>query len=448
MNVKLLLKKLKNNYFIISLNILINNIMKKVIKKYDGRYIVEEHYHVDNNNIKQGLSIEYYESSDIMPENVHGKFNYVDGYKQGKGFLFINNYLWQEQFYDNGYLCGNHLFYDLTDNKKISQKITYKKGNGDDEFIGYNENGNIIITFHIDKDRLKCGENIEYDDNHNILTKTIFQNGEMIERQVYTNNKISVINKYDKNKKNGYEIIYDTNGYNMICMSNYVNGIKNGDELFFINGKYVTELKIYNNGLVEKIIEYFYPTNNIKSIYSFNNNKLNGKAVTYYDNGIKHYEKEYKDNRLNGEFIEYNFTGDIIEHYLYQNGKILKMYHETNFMRFIKYGSSDLYDMSLDQLISVNMLYMDDKLIFLHDNFKFNLTEIITNDITNGTEIDCDMCNGTDKLIMLPCLHRYHMKCLVYSFIKSDQFDIQYCPLCKKEINWSECVNIIVDDKN
>ena len=94
MNVKLLLKKLKNNYFIISLNILINNIMKKVIKKYDGRYIVEEHYHVDNNNIKQGLSIEYYESSDIMPENVHGKFNYVDGYKQGKGFLFINNYLW------------------------------------------------------------------------------------------------------------------------------------------------------------------------------------------------------------------------------------------------------------------------------------------------------------------------------------------------------------------
>ncbi|MGC8701319.1 MAG: toxin-antitoxin system YwqK family antitoxin, partial [Thermoplasmata archaeon] len=45
----------------------------------------------------------------------------------------------------------------------------------------------------------------------------------------------------------------------------------------------------------------------------------------YYENGNIHMKANYKNNKLDGEFIVYDKNGEIKEHRIYKDGKVIKM---------------------------------------------------------------------------------------------------------------------------
>ena len=56
---------------------------------------------------------------------------------------------------------------------------------------------------------------------------------------------------------------------------------------------------------------------------TYSNDKLNGKATQYFDNGKVYWEVEYKDNEYNGKLVEYYKDGKVKKTETYEKGVML-----------------------------------------------------------------------------------------------------------------------------
>ena len=108
---------------------------------------------------------------------------------------------------------------------------------------------------------------------------------------------------------------------------------KNGN----IHGKFITgdccnsveTIYNYNNGVKEgPSYEYYKDSKIIINECYYKNNKLNGKYIEYYNNGLKKIECYYENDKKNGKYIEYYNKGlKKIECY-YENNVLVGIYNE------------------------------------------------------------------------------------------------------------------------
>lgn len=198
-----------------------------------------------------------------------------------------------------------------------------------------------------------------YDKNHNITKLTIFNNTQIIEKQLFKYSqyvdviqhpiKTIFIKYYDNGNIKSIEI------YNRTFEDNYIkykkgeitlkqlyriqnNYMKNGKHKYFYkdgtikqiitwnNDKLVSNLSYVNqqliNGLHEEIIDGF------KTICDYKNGIKNGKMTIYYDNGTIKKIENYENNIKHGEFIEFFETGIIKNKNIYNNNELIM---ETNY---------------------------------------------------------------------------------------------------------------------
>lgn len=125
----------------------------------------------------------------------------------------------------------------------------------------------------------------------------------------------------------------------------YLDGkIHGAKETYFPNGN-LREARIYKNGIAQESTVNF-PSGK-KKLYA----KLNAKDVAegeykrWHENGQLHTEGAHDaDERFQGEFKEYDENGKLTGHYLWEHGKLMKIFFETPEQkeeRFKSYGKME-----------------------------------------------------------------------------------------------------------
>ena len=127
---------------------------------------------------------------------------------------------------------------------------------------------------------------------------------------------------------------------NAQAVRNYQNGTLNGPMFMYDNGS-LSKVSNYSNGIREGEEVEFYRNGNSRIIRYYKNDMLNGKTKSYYSNGIVHLDGNYTYNLRDGQWIwNYeNGTKKLIENY--KNGTI------TNITGYSKSGKKER-EMKLD----------------------------------------------------------------------------------------------------
>jgi antitoxin component YwqK of YwqJK toxin-antitoxin module len=77
----------------------------------------------------------------------------------------------------------------------------------------------------------------------------------------------------------------------------HIDGVKNGLELFY-----------YSDGKLNKQKHWVA-------------DQLEGKAITYFENGKKYIIANYKNGLLSGDYVVYGIKGKVMQRYTYDTGK-------------------------------------------------------------------------------------------------------------------------------
>jgi uncharacterized protein len=157
------------------------------------------------------------------------------------------------------------------------------------------------------------------------------QTGELIQKMDY---------KYGK--KNGYSITYNYNSNPEGVVESkelYVNDKKEGTAFYYFDngnlkelvnykdGKKEGESKEYDkNGLLITLMQYHnnYLINREKINRINSNNEKTGKWINFYPDGRIHKEMNYENGLLNGLYKEYDSNGNMALVLKYENGKIIE----------------------------------------------------------------------------------------------------------------------------
>ena len=94
---------------------------------------------------------------------------------------------------------------------------------------------------------------------------------------------------------------------------NYQNNKVNGNALFYYNNAQQTikaELT-YDNDIIIDIYREFYENGARKAMLNYDKSKLNGEAEFYYDNGALKIEGQYKNGEKKGKWKYYTETGEL-----------------------------------------------------------------------------------------------------------------------------------------
>jgi hypothetical protein len=125
----------------------------------------------------------------------------------------------------------------------------------------------------------------------------------------------------------------------------YVDGKIHGTkETYFPNGR-LREARVYENGLARQSTVNF-PSGKKKLFAKLNDKDVaEGEYKRWHENGQLHTEGNHDENeRFQGEFKEYDEQGNLTGHYLWEGGKLMKIFFETPAQkeeRFKSYGKME-----------------------------------------------------------------------------------------------------------
>jgi len=205
--------------------------------------------------------------------------------------------------------------------------------------------GTLKRIFHINKNNLKEGEDIEYHYGGVIAKITLWDNGMLRDSIIkynrdgtiystgYVRNdslvfyRISGIKEYEVALKNGREngtaVHYDDEGKKITAFTDFSNGEKDGYTVYLNEQtnfpEYIAELKDKGHGLLMS----FYDNGHIRSLWTgdtFND----GKVISFHDNGrIKEIGNTVEGKADGWKFI-YDRDGNLVERVLYEKGQVIK----------------------------------------------------------------------------------------------------------------------------
>ena len=270
--------------------------------------------------IQNGKYIEYYKNGQIKVQG-----HYKDGKREGEFKTFLRNSKNAGSvFYKNGKIIKSTLINSMKDNASFSilTDINYNSNSHEivtDEF----PNGLLKQYFTFNKDELLDGESRQYYEEGDIKSISPFknnvadgvfisyyQNGNMKEKHTYKNGEIVQQDIYSKNKILKAKKSLLENG-KMKIISYYENGNKE-EEVFVINELFDGEAFKY------------YPSGKLRNKSFFKDGKREGESLTYYENGKLKKKILYKNGVRNGEAAEYYESGIIKQKAYFINDKLEK----------------------------------------------------------------------------------------------------------------------------
>jgi antitoxin component YwqK of YwqJK toxin-antitoxin module len=205
--------------------------------------------YMNNNNFHDDeLTLLYRPNGDMLKSGT-----YKNGVKIGEHKTFKNNKCVKSELYNEGVLQESKTYHHekLVHHKEYMNPEKYK------------------IT--------------EYFDGENILNISTYDHDQLITQQVYN---------------------HDTN--NIIFITNYKNGIKDGTETMYDQTGNITSITNYQNGLFHGVKEeYRKNTGDLYRIVNYQNGLLHGPCSIYGKNNKLAIQCEYLNNELTGKYMYY-----------------------------------------------------------------------------------------------------------------------------------------------
>ena len=236
----------------------------KEYNKWNGQLIFEGEYKYGKRN---GNGSEYDYNFDLTYQG-----EYLNGKKNGKGKQYFYHKYVTEIEHLNGKIWNINLkdsFTNINNGKGYIKEILK---NNNIAFEGYYSNGE------------RNGKGKEYLDNGNLKFEGVYLNGKQWTGKGYNRNNELI---YELIKGKGYIKDYGYFG-KLIFEGEYMNGVKNGKGIEYLDGEINFEGE-YKNG------------------------EKNGKGKEYFHNKKLIFEGEYKNGKRNGIGKEYNrLSGEIL----------------------------------------------------------------------------------------------------------------------------------------
>ena len=138
--------------------------------------------------------------------------------------------------------------------------------------------------------------------------------------EYHSNKTIKKISHHQDNTNflDGEYSEFDEKGM-LICHGTYNDNLKHG----IWNSKY-DGVRTYNNGSIEGTCINFYPHGSVKRMCQTCNNVHHGIYESRYENGKLRMSCHYVYGKIQGDYKKYNDEGKLIEHFEYDNDKIIK----------------------------------------------------------------------------------------------------------------------------
>lgn len=221
---------------------------------YNNKQITEEVTFEDGS--RSGIAKKYYKNGQLRSE-----FNYVEGKKDGD--------------FKEYYITG-----------EIKTEGTYKAGTLINQYKSFHSNGSLSSEAFYDEKGKKNGIYKEYDRSGKLNLELTFKKGEFVAYKVYHKDGSLI----KEGSKKGGEFLFE-NFYSdgtKRAVGNYIGEEgKSGLWKFYDRNGVLDEEETYTAGL------------------------LNGKNISFYYNGKKHFTKTYQEGKVNGLYVRYYLNGQI-----------------------------------------------------------------------------------------------------------------------------------------
>ena len=166
-----------------------------------------------------------------------------------------------------------------------------------------------------DKNGLRQGEWVDYHENGNIRYKGQFKDNEPIGIFEYYNPEGKIIAKgqYLNKKKDGQWQYFSDKDGSLILTEDYQNGTLNGKAVVYIPGTdVVSEVTNYVNGVKNGEYTNYYDNGTLKMKTNYKNDALDGDYVYYYYNGVVKEEGRFTEGMKIGEWKTYDIEGNVV----------------------------------------------------------------------------------------------------------------------------------------
>lgn len=341
-------------------------------------------------NGKQNGQRKFYNNSGILTEESSLNDSYFDGevrrYDDQGHLSDIQHYTsgnedgQQQSFFANGQLQRDYTvgkkgektsYMDYYATGKINAEGTIKDGNRVDTWKYYYANGVLSELYHFNDEGKMDGEQLRYYRNHNLIVKSVYNNGKLQQYTEYDHNGKPLIDYAFKNGslvtvttlysdstvreafpvKNN-RVTYDYyNEYGVHTTTVTMDGKfqKQGHQTYYYPNGQLRRDAYYVDDQLDGITKIYYDDGNLKSYIEYKHDQCNGYNINYYDteNGIIENESVYHNDTLIGPYYKYYTDGNTEEIDVFNsNGTIIhkakylpdgKKYQETFYKNELPY---------------------------------------------------------------------------------------------------------------
>ena len=306
------------------------------------------------NGLAHGLWMNYHENG-----NLRDSTNYSSGRLNGEYKSYYENtqlsqsglYKRDRQegnwrtFHENGTkssegVCKNgemsNLWKFWSDDGKLTQELNYKDKNQFEIISSWDINGNQIVingngsfeSYYPNKKLAYFGKLVGRKKIG--VWKTLFQNGNLKEEGMFEGDKYRVINLWSLE---GEQLIKNANGdylthfedsNKLAEKGNIVDGLKNGIwKIYHLNSIVMQDESNYNMGKLEGRHMTYYQNGNIAVEGDFIEDKKDGTWNWYYESGSLQCSVGYLNDKKNGSQIFYSESGFEAKEEVYENGELI-----------------------------------------------------------------------------------------------------------------------------
>ncbi|MBS0628700.1 MAG: hypothetical protein JSS30_00575 [Verrucomicrobia bacterium] len=219
--------------------------------------------------------------------------------------------------YEKGLIAKEAVYYFPSG--KVAKIIPYKKGLIDGVLTSYDEEGSILQQIPF-KAGVKDGAAIDSWIYGIKKSDELYQNGLLIEAAYYDpqGNLVAEV-------KEGYGTKAQFDGNNLFSLTQYQNGVVNGEvKEFDPNGKLHCCYRISDGKKNGEEFEYFPDGKSAKLMVTWAQDQIQGMVKTWYKNGIVESQREMTGNKKHGICLGYYSSGDPMLMEEYENDRLIK----------------------------------------------------------------------------------------------------------------------------
>lgn len=427
---------------------------------------LKERYEIktDNqgNEMYNGLYEAWYESGQLkakgefknrlISDNSTGSTGIPLGGRQGKWILWYENGIKEsEGYYKDGKSDGFYTSWYENGNKEVEGNIKEDKWNGlkstwyengGKKSECYYKNGNIdgLQTYWYEGGNKEAEENYKDGKLHGFNTRW-YKNGEMYFKKSYIEGSLSSTEFKDTNY-NSDKVILDRQYYDNGQLKFLRDVSINEDGNYYTNGLATSfyengNKKIEDNwkdGISNGMSSGWFENGNIRFKANYKNGKLEGLYTEWYENGIKKSETNYKDNIAEGLYTVWNGNGRIEANYI--NGKLDGLYCEYENDKKISekiYKKGELSYVIFEPIVESEYESVKNitKLKLNLDKYYYKKIKIIITFSTIAVAPNLMFMDSDAQFINVICSEQAkeeiqdikpNTKCLVYGIVRKDMF--------------------------